>query len=136
MDRLAFKDGASAHPGEVYVNLQFTVGASGAVPAKGTTGTRMAFIKSVVLSGTSDYTVTFDDGYVALLDWSGTIDQAAYNVAHAAKFTIKPADIFPSGAATLKFTARSDDGVGTATVPTAGDVIRMRFRLARLAGNG
>jgi hypothetical protein len=137
MDRKTNQDGSSFHPGEVAVNLQFTAGTSGAVPAFTVAGWRRAGIASVVLSGTSDYTVTFQDSYVSLISKTIEIDQATFDKTHAGMGTVKPADILvSSNPATIKITTRSTDGNGTAAALTVGDVFRARFVLAKLQGNG
>lgn len=137
MDRKINQDVASFHPGEVFVNLQFTAGSAGAVPAFTVAGWRRAGITSVVKSGTSDYTVTFQDGYNALLSKAIEVDQATYDKTHAGAATVAPADILvSSNPATVKFTTRSTDGNGTAVALTSGDVLRARFVLANRAGNG
>lgn len=134
MDGYLNKDGASFHPGEVYVNLEFTAGTSGAVPSK---LTRSAGIASVVLTATGIYTVTFRDNYVSLIKADVDIWQATYDVTHAGKVVIKPAEVLPhaAGGATVALRCYTTNGVATAAALTSGDILQARFTFARILGS-
>lgn len=132
-DRKLFQDLTDFHPGVAYINLQFTAGTSGAVPARGTAGTRMAGIASVALSGTGLYTVTFQDTWFAILGVYSGVYQATYNVAHCGQFTSTPAGTTTSS---IALQGRTMDGVGTAAALTAGDVMWAIFKVAKSQGTG
>lgn len=137
MDRKTNQDVSSFHPGEVFVNLQFTAGTSGAVPAFTAAGWRRAGIASVVLTATGIYTVTFQDSYVSLLSYTVNIQQATYDVTHASLAVIKPAEVLVSAnPATIAIRLYTGNGVATAAALTSGDVLQARFVLAKLMGNG
>ena len=135
--RKLYQDGASFHPKEQTVNLQFTAGTSGAVPAFTVAGWRRAGIASVVLTATGIYTVTFQDTYVGLIKADVDILQATYDVTHAGKVVIKPAEVLVSAATpTIALRCYTTNGVATAAALTAGDVLQARFTLSGMQGNG
>lgn len=131
-DRKLYQDGASFHPGEVWLHTAFVLGTSGAVPAIATAWLRRAGVLSCVLSGTGLYTFVFQDTYVGVLTYIMEIDQATYNAAHACYGVLGAAlATNPNGIA-----YQAVNGAGVATLPTAGDTLRMSVLLSRIAGNG
>ncbi len=136
--RKLYQDGASFHPKEQIVNLQFTAGSSGAVPAFTVAGWRRSGIASVVLTATGIYTVTFQDTYVGLIAYTANILQATYDVTHAGQVVIKPAEVLVSaaGGGTIALRCFTNNGVATAAALTSGDVLQARFWLSGQTGNG
>lgn len=136
MDRYLQRDRAGFQPGVVDCFMEFTAGTSGAVPAL-TAFARRAGIRSVVLTATGIYTVTFQDSVVALLDFHVDILQATYSVTAAGKVVVKPAEVLVSAATpTIALRCYTTNGVATAAALTAGDVLKASFTLQRLQSAG
>lgn len=115
----------AGNSGESYVNdvyLGFTSGASGAVP---TTLTRSNGITSVVRNSTGNYTVTFDDSWVALVDFSGFVNQASYSASGAVHVRIK-ADALAT-VATHTVTIETVTAAGAVVDMASGDKLNVRF---------
>jgi acyl-CoA synthetase (AMP-forming)/AMP-acid ligase II len=77
MNRWAKSDRTSSDKGLVDIFLQYTSGATGAIPA---TLTHANFIKSVVRDGAGDITITLQDGYVGWAEIDGSVVQASFDV--------------------------------------------------------
>lgn len=133
-DRYLNKDGGDFHPGVVEINLQFTAGTSGAVPARTATGSRFAGILSVVLSGTGLYTVTFQDTWYSVIGVMSGVYQASYNKTHGGQFQATPNAL--AGVSSVALQCQTTDGNGTAAALTSGDTMWAVFKLARMQGNG
>jgi len=132
-DRRLYQDMAPFHPGEAVINLQFTAGASGAVPSRTATGSRFAGVATVVLTATGVYTVTFQDKWYSILGYVSGVYQATYNATHGGQFRSTPAQTLNTG---VVLQCTTTDGVGSAVALTAGDVAWARFYMARIQGNG
>lgn len=132
MDRYVSQDGMDFQYGTVQLDLEFTAGAAGAVPA---VLTRSSGIASVTKSGNS-YVVAFEDGYVGFCGGYGNIVQAV--VSTAAAFGLKyiapttPNAAVPGNVAqvTLQPYAGTD---GSAQSLVVNDILRFTFRFVRLA---
>lgn len=135
-NRRLYQDGASFHPKEQTVNLQFTAGVSGAVPAFTVAGWRRSGIASVVLTATGIYTVTFQDTYVGLIKATVDILQETYSVTAAGKVVIKPSEVLVSTSKTIALRCYTTNGVATAAALTAGDILQARFVMSGQQGNG
>jgi hypothetical protein len=133
MDRKVYQDGASFHPGEVWIHTAFVAGTSGAVPTISTGWVRRAGVLSCVLSGTGLYTFTFQDSYINNLNYILEIDQVTYSASHACYGAFSAASVNTNPAT---FAVQMVNAAGAATVPTAGDTIRCSFLMGRIAGNG
>ena len=132
-DRLLYQDSSDFHPGITFINLQFTAGTSGAVPARGAAGSRFAGIASVVLTATGVYTVTFQDTWYSILSVQSGVYQVTYSATHGGAFRSTPAQTLPTG---VVLQCTTTDGVGTPVALTSGDVMWATFKMSRFAGNG
>lgn len=126
MDRFVAQDGMDFQYGVVHVDLEFTAGASGAVPS---TLTRSKGIASVVKS-TNDYVVTFEDGYVAYLGGFGNIVQASVDATKA--FEVKYTAFNPSTSGAASVTLSPNNAAGAAQPLVVGDVLQFTFRFTRM----
>lgn len=122
------QDGADAQYGVTNIDLEFTAGTSGAVPAA---LTRSTGITSVTKS-TNDYVVAFDQSYVAYLGGFGNVLQASVSAAAATfvkvtAFDNSDANGFAS--VTLSPLKGSD---GTAVALATGDILQFTFRFTRV----
>jgi len=117
------QDGADAQSRTVNVDLVFTAGTSGAVPAALTVSNG---ILSVVKSS-NNYVVTFQPGPVAYLNGCGHVIQASYAANGACRVVPSAQDV--AGAGTVTLTCYESDG--TATALASGDELHFTFRMKR-----
>lgn len=120
-----FTDRTSHESGVVDTFLQWTSGASGAVPS---TLTRSMGVKSVVHGATGVYVVTLKSPWKnSPLEFTQAIMQASYS-ASGACFVRVTADA-SSNSTTPTITLLVVNAAGAAVEPTTGDVIRVSFKL-------
>lgn len=119
---IASQDAADACVGKVTVDLEFTAGAAGAVPAA---LTRSTGIVSVVKSG-NNYVVTFDQSYLGLDNVYGYVQQAVI-AAGGAREMKATAQTVASAAPTV--TLSFYDVAGTALSLLVNDIVRCSFVL-------
>lgn len=126
MDRFTNQDTASFQDNVVWIDLDITLGTSGA-----TTGIVPAFgagIKSIALSGTGIYTVTFQDGYRDCLNVIPGVIQATYSASGAVYMTWT-SDNSATATPTVVLVART--AAGAAVTPATGDRLKLSFRMKR-----
>jgi hypothetical protein len=128
VDRFVNQDGADFQQGVVGVDLEFTAGTSGAVPAS--LG-RAHGIASVVKSS-NDYIVTFEDSYVAFMGGFGGVKQASFSTSGACSVDAS-ADAVTGATPTVTLSPRT--GAGAAVALATGDVLRFHFRMKRSRGD-
>jgi hypothetical protein len=121
MDRFLEQDGADFQTRTVGVDLKFTAGTSGAVPASLTFS---AGVKSVVKSGNT-YVVTFQDGYVGLLGVVGNVLQATYSASGAV--IIQPVAVTDTTSPAV-VTLQPYTAAGGAVALATGDILTCYFR--------
>lgn len=108
-------------------SIQFTAGASGAVP---TTFTRARGIASIAKS-TNDYIITLSKGGTALVDWLvPKVIQASPSDAGAWEAKVTAEDV--DGAKTIQLSFYNDGG--TAVALAEGDILRFTFFLKSSPG--
>ena len=113
---------------EEKLNLQFTAGTSGAVPAS---FTRSNDIDSVTKS-TNDYLVKLLRGRTALTDWSIKVKQATYNASTGAcSGNVTVDDV---AGTTKTATVSFYNAAGTAVALATGDVVRITLWAKNSAG--
>jgi len=122
MDRHVSQDGADFQERTVNVDLVFTAGTSGAVPS---TLTYSEGIASISLSG-NNYTVTFQDGYVAYLNGFGHVIQASYSASGATRVAPSATAVASS---TPTVTLTCYEANGTAIPMATGDELHFTFKL-------
>lgn len=120
------QDGANAQVGKITVDLEFTAGASGAVP---TTLTRQTGITSVTKS-TNDYIVKFDDTFVAFTGGSGNVVQASVDATKA--FEVKHTAFNAQAAGGASVTISPYNAAGTAQPLVVGDILQYHFEFNRV----
>jgi len=114
-----WKDISSYTPGRAYVDLEWTSGASGALPS---TLTQKSGVRSVAHGSTGVYVVTLDETPYHLTNFIESIEQASYSKAGACKVRITAHDF-----AAKTITLLVVDGDGDAVEPTTDDIIRLTF---------
>ena len=115
------QDEKTAQYGRVEIDLMFTAGASGAVPAVLTVSTG---ITSVVKS-TNDYIVTFDQTYLQFVSGGGNVVQAIVNAAAAFEVKHTAFNAQANGGATV--TVSPQTAAGAATPLLVGDILQYTF---------
>lgn len=113
--------GQERRSSESYVNdlyLAFTSGATGAVP---TTLTRSVGITSIVRNSTGNYTITYDDVYASVLDFSLKVRQASYAAGGACVVQLVGDAI--ATVATHTLTIQTTNAAGAVVDMASGDVI-------------
>src|SRR5262245_7227410 len=130
MDRYINQDHASFQPGTVRVDLEFTAGASGAVP---TTLTTSYGITSVTKS-TNDYIVKFDDTYFKFLGGFGNIVQAT--PAAGAAFDPKHTAFNAAAAGGATVTVTPHTAAGATNPLVVGDILQYTFFFSRMPPGG
>lgn len=124
MDRNVSQDGADFQDRTVNIDLVFTAGTSGAVPAS---FTYSAGVASVALSSTN-YVVTLQDGYVAYLNGHGNVIQASYATTGATRAAISAQNVTGT---TPTVTLTCYNASGTAVAMATGDQLSFTIRLKR-----
>jgi hypothetical protein len=126
-----YSDETSTTSGRVTVPVQWTSGASGAVPALSAFAQRYG-LTSCTHGATGVYTLVFDDSYVGLLDFSESIIQASYSKNGACKVRITANNIAATAKSIVLLVV---DGDGDAVEPASGDVLVLDFALQYLNAN-
>lgn len=122
-DRYTSQDSSDFQTRVIQIDLVFTAGASGAVPALLTYSDG---IKSVAVSG-NNYVVTFQDGYKAFLNGYGFVEQASVDATKA--WVVKPSADAAAGVAPDTVTLSCYHADGTAILLQVGDVLHYTFRM-------
>lgn len=126
MDRFTSQDGADFQRWTVNVDLDVTLGTSGA-----TTGATINVgdgVLSIVNSGTGVYTVTFQDPYWECLNVIENVIQASYSATGAVYMTWT-SDSSNTTTPTVVLNART--AAGAAVQPATGDRLKLTFRMKR-----
>ena len=131
MDRFTSQDSSDFQLGTINIDLKFTAGTSGAVPASLTVSDGIA---SVVKS-TNAYVVTLQDTYYRFLNATVNVVQATPAAGGACLYSITH-DVTNGTTPTITVQPRSADGSYTAVALASGDVITCTFRLARMSTEG
>jgi hypothetical protein len=126
-DRYLHQDSSDFQPGVQILDIEFTAGSSGAVPALSAFA-RRAGVASIVLTATGVYTVTLQDTYWALLNWTFNVQQATYDATHGSKATLTSEAVKTSK--TVVFQVRKDSD-STAVALTSGDKVKITLRLQK-----
>ncbi len=120
-----YTDDTYYQPGRTPVDLTWTSGASGALPALSASGVS-AGVTSNTHGGTGVYTIVFDGQPYNLLNFNQCISQASYSKTGACKATLTS-----FVAATKTAVVTIVDGDGDPVEPTTDDVIRLTFVFGR-----
>ena len=129
MDGYTSQDGSNFQRGVVTVDIEFTAGTSGAVPALSAFARRWGVL-SVVLSATGLYTVTLQQKYAAILNYTVNVLQSTYDATHGDKATVDADTITGQ---VIPFQVRATDG--TAVALTSGDKIKITIRAQKFASD-
>lgn len=123
-DRYFNQDGQDALSGVVNLDLDITLGTSGA--SSGVTPLIGKGILSVSDNGSGVFTITFQDGYVECLNVIENVIQASYSATGAVymTWTTDAADANPCK---VVLTART--AAGAAVQPATGDRLKLTFRM-------
>jgi hypothetical protein len=120
-----FSDATSYESGRTYIDLAWTSGASGAVPAA---LSRSMAIKSVAHGATGVYVITFKEPWKnGILEFSWHIRQASYSKTGAC--VIQETANAITNATTPTVTILVTTAAGDAVEPASGDVIAMTWAL-------
>jgi hypothetical protein len=126
MNKRLYPPAGNFQPERVEVDLQFTSGASGAVP---TTFLKKSGISGVTRDNTGLYSATLDEGFVAFVNgWGGVLPTGGAFASTIAQEVV----VFAASTSTkvIKFaTVRSDTGV--AIDMASGDVLFATFVIQR-----
>lgn len=123
-DRYFNQDGTNALSGVVTLDLDITLGTSGATT--GVTPLIGKGISGISSSGSGVYVVTFQDGYVECLNVIENTIQATYSATGAVYMTWTT-DAANASPCTVTLTART--AAGAAVQPATGDCLKLTFRM-------
>lgn len=122
-----YPDFSSMQQGTVLIPVQWTSGATGAVPAL-SAFTYSAGVKSVTRNSAGDFTIVFKGGAAAgFIGMDENIVQASYSNTGACYAIIKVNSLKTKG--TFSVEIMTVNAAGAATDPTTGDVIALLFTL-------
>lgn len=130
-----YHDYLSYESGRNFVDIEFTAGVAGAVPAVNTAAfphPGAGVVASIVKGGVGVYTINLNDAWVDLLVFRGWTIQAAYSAAGACHVMVTANN---SGAATPSITVLVVNAAGAAVNPTTGDTIYFNFELQLFNAN-
>lgn len=112
--------------GVVPVRINFTSGASGAVP----TTLHVPLVRSVAISGTT-YTVTMEETWLDMMAFEGCVVQASFATSGAMYAVPLTVTVATDKKITFSFN-RGD--TGAAVAPASGDLVKVKFDLVYLRG--
>jgi hypothetical protein len=131
MDGFLQDDGASPEPGIVHLFLEYTSGATGAVPVALTRS--LGFGKSATSwrTGVGAFTIPLAQNYVDLLDYNFVNHQTPYSASTGACKANLVTDAVKAGSPpSISIQWRNE--AGTAEDPASGDRVRVHLVLQRL----
>lgn len=123
-----FSDDTANESGQVELYLQYTSGATGAIPTTllRSSGFGLGSTAAIARTGVGLFTIQFDQIWaLKYLDFNGVFQQAAYSAAGACEVQILTDTVATNGQMTIEVT----NAAGAAVDPANGDIVTYHWTM-------